>query len=221
MTDPLWLDPDTMHASAAEFDQMADELAQMLAELRATSLREGESWGADDPGKAFAESYVPSAEQGMAGFENLVDRVRALGAGLRAATGIYTDTDNAGSAQVQNSEPARYPGTVTDPAASIPPASVPAANSVDRTGVPAQRTAGVIRPADDPIASTTGQNAAGDARSGTTTGAEGAQPGEVPQSQQPGADGPRSPDPATGPRGPEGEPQPPLQAPGASAPVGT
>ncbi|MGW1743959.1 hypothetical protein ACWCPQ_34780 [Nocardia sp. NPDC001965] len=221
MTDPLWLDPDTMHASAAEFDQMADELAQMLAELRATSLREGESWGADEPGKAFAESYVPSAEQGMAGFENLVDRVRALGAGLRAATGMYTDTDNAGSAQVQNSDPARYPGTVTDPAVSIPPASVPAANAVDRTGAPTQQTAGVTRPADDPIASTAGQNASGGARSDTTTGAEDAQPGAAPQSQQPGADGPGSPDPATGPRGPEREPQPPLQVPGASAPVGT
>jgi uncharacterized protein YukE len=221
VTDPLWLDPDAMHASAAEFDQMADELAQMVAELRATSLREGESWGTDDPGKAFAESYVPTAEQGMAGFENLVDRVRALGAGLRAATGTYTDTDNAGSAQVRNSDPALYPYAGTDPAASISPALVPAANSADRTAVPTQQTTGATRPADDSIASEAGRNAAAGAQPDATTDADRAQPGEAPQSrQQPGSEDPGSPDPGTDPGGPEHEPQPPLHAPEASAPVG-
>ncbi|MEU1951469.1 hypothetical protein [Nocardia rhamnosiphila] len=222
MTDPLWLDPDAMHASAAEFDQMADELAQMLAELRATSLREGESWGTDEPGKAFAESYVPTAEQGMAGFENLVDRVRALGAGLRAATGTYTDTDNAGSAQVRNYDPALYPDAGMNPAASISPALVAAANPADRTGVPTQQTTGAgQRPADDPIAAEAGQNAADGTQPDATTDADRAQPDEGPQSpQQPGSGEPGSPEPGTDPGVPEQEPQPPLHAPGAPAPVG-
>ncbi|MGW5751781.1 hypothetical protein [Nocardia rhamnosiphila] len=222
MTDPLWLDPDAMHASAAEFDQMADELAQMLAELRATSLREGESWGTDEPGKAFAESYVPTAEQGMAGFENLVDRVRALGAGLRAATGTYTDTDNAGSAQVRNYDPALYPDAGMNPAASTSPALVAAANPADRTGVPTQQTTGAgQRPADDPIAAEAGQNAADGTQPDATTDADRAQPGEAPQSpHQPDSGEPGSPEPGTDPGVPEQEPQPPLHAPGAPAPVG-
>ncbi|MET8794915.1 hypothetical protein ABZV91_00370 [Nocardia sp. NPDC004568] len=221
MTDPLWLDPDAMHASAAEFDQMADELAQMLAELKDTSLREGESWGTDEPGKAFAESYVPTAQQGIAGFENLVDRVRALGAGLRAATGTYTDTDNAGSAQVRNSDPALYPGAGTDPAAPISPALVPAGNSADRAGAPNRQTTAAPRPADDPITSEAGQNAADGTRPDAATDADRAQPGETPQSQQqPGSGDPGSPDPGTEPGSPEQVPQPPPHAPGAPPPVG-
>ncbi|MGA6206884.1 hypothetical protein ACPESR_19275 [Nocardia testacea] len=225
MTDPLWLDPDAVHASAAEFDQMADELAQMLAELRATSLREGESWGTDKPGKAFAEGYVPTAEQGMAGFENLVDRVRALGAGLRAATGTYTETDNAGSAQVRNADPAFYPAAGTTPGASISPTLVPAVNSADPIGVPTQQTTGATRPADNSIAADAGQNTADGMQPDATDDADRAQQGEAPQSQQqPGSDDPGSPDPGADsgadPGGPEQEPQPPLHAPGVSAPVG-
>lgn len=124
MSQPLWLDPDELHASAVEMDRVAAETAQMVADLKAAFAREGACWGGDKPGNAFAEGYLPSTEQNMAGFEDLVNSARAISAGLRAAADTFTEADRAGGTQLRDAA-AAWPG----PVGSIPVAAVPAART--------------------------------------------------------------------------------------------
>ncbi|MEV0107648.1 hypothetical protein AB0H42_15040 [Nocardia sp. NPDC050799] len=132
MSQPLWLDPDALHASAAELDQVAAETARMVTELKAAFAQEGECWGGDKPGNAFAEGYLPSTEQSMAGFEDLVNSARAMSAGLHAAAETFTEADRTGGTQVRDAAPAR-PGTNGSvPVTTAPPARTFAPNTPDR-----------------------------------------------------------------------------------------
>ncbi|WP_063060755.1 WXG100 family type VII secretion target [Nocardia sienata] len=193
MSQPLWLDPGELHASAAELDQVAAETAQMVAELKEAFAREGECWGGDKPGNAFAEGYLPSTEQSMAGFEDLVNSARAMSAGLRAAADTFTEADRAGGTQLRDAA-AAWSG----PVGSVPVAAAPAARAS------APDTADRAAPADrQPLVSgrSTGNSSAGDPESRATNDAEPAAAGgtEQPQPVRSGPEPVRTgPDPARG-----------------------
>ncbi|WP_433683868.1 WXG100 family type VII secretion target [Nocardia sp. CA-119907] len=102
MAESVWADLDAMRNSAAQLDADADEVARMVADLKADLAREGEFWGDDDPGKAIAESYVPGADKAMEGMENLVQAVRSIQSQLASAAETFGQQDLAGAQHINN-----------------------------------------------------------------------------------------------------------------------
>jgi hypothetical protein len=65
------VDSDGVRAQAAILAQCADQIAQVLTNLRATLTSGGEPWGTDDLGKKFGHSYTGPANQGFASIAGL------------------------------------------------------------------------------------------------------------------------------------------------------
>ncbi|MEV6341024.1 WXG100 family type VII secretion target [Nocardia vinacea] len=105
MAESLRVDLDAMRAASSELDQAADEVARMVADLKADLAREGEFWGDDEPGKMIAESYVPGADRAMEGMENLVAAVRSMQSQLASAADTYSQQDLSGAQQINNADP--------------------------------------------------------------------------------------------------------------------
>ncbi|GGK89777.1 hypothetical protein [Nocardia jinanensis] len=228
MSESLWLDPDEMHASAAELEEIADEVAQLVAELKMAQAREGDCWGGDKPGNAFAESFVPSAEQGMAGFENLVDSVRAISAGIRATTDAFANADGAGRTQVGSSDPASTMSA--DPIMQTYPSLDPTSRYVDQAAQATRQATGPTSPPGNAAAAAAGPSSTDDTAPATTDTdrsrpPEQQQSAPEPDQQQPSApeqsDSADSSSPDLGASSePDRDPQQPMiTAPGAAAPV--
>ncbi|WP_067679352.1 hypothetical protein [Nocardia miyunensis] len=141
MSESLWIDTGEVRASARELDQVADETAQMVAELKAALAQEGDCWGNDEPGKTFAKTYVPGEKQGMDGLDNLVAAVRAMGADLRDLTDAFENQDMSGATRIRNADPANTDTSTTNPTASASPTSSPASGYPDRAQ-PTQQSTG-------------------------------------------------------------------------------
>ncbi|WP_040698916.1 hypothetical protein [Nocardia vinacea] len=134
MAESLWADLDAMRSSAAQLDGVADEVARMVADLKADLAHEGEFWGDDDPGKMIAESYVPGADKAMEGMQNLVQAVRSIQSQLASAAETFSQQDLGGAQHINK----------TDPTA--------ATTDADGTG-------GYRSPTSSPITTPTGQSA--------------------------------------------------------------
>ncbi|MFI6960107.1 hypothetical protein ACIBJI_42430 [Nocardia sp. NPDC050408] len=105
MAESLWADLDAMRTSSAHLDGVADEVARMVADLKADLAREGEFWGDDDPGKMIAESYVPGADRAMEGMQNLAEAVRAIQSQLASAAETLAQQDLGAAKHVGNANP--------------------------------------------------------------------------------------------------------------------
>ncbi|MFF0453600.1 hypothetical protein [Nocardia africana] len=162
MDQSLYVDPDELRRDAADLRARAAEAARMMTELKADLAREGEAWGDDEPGRLFAESYVPESERNLTGFENLVQNIEALSANLHRMAENFEAQDRHGGSDIRNSLPTlpspqfpgpRYsplfdqpnqsgvpsqglPGSEQGRQATVPPAGAPAS---DQTGTPSVR----------------------------------------------------------------------------------
>lgn len=114
MDQSLYVDPEELRGAAAELRTRAAETARMMAELKSDLAHEGECWGDDEPGRMFAESYVPESDRNLTGFENLVQNIEALSANLHALASNFENQDRDGGAGIRNSLPnpmnPPYPG---------------------------------------------------------------------------------------------------------------
>ncbi|RDI54504.1 WXG100 family type VII secretion target [Nocardia mexicana] len=135
MSESLWLDPAQMDAMAAGLDQLAEEAAQMMNELQGALADQGECWGNDDPGKIFAQSYVPAARQGMEGLENLVANVRAMGPQVRNITDTLENQDAMGAPEIRGADPTAADPTPAGPVGTDPVGANPT-GAADPTASP-------------------------------------------------------------------------------------
>jgi len=85
----FWVDPDQVRASAPAVAQLGDRLDEICRTLQSALLAEGDCWGADQYGEAFAEKYQdPSA--------NAFDTFPPLSKGLHdVAAGLLETADTA------------------------------------------------------------------------------------------------------------------------------
>ncbi|WP_406269868.1 hypothetical protein OH799_27495 [Nocardia sp. NBC_00881] len=212
MGQPLWIDTDELHASALELHQLAEETARMAAELNADLAREGECWGDDEPGKTFAQTYVPGAEQGMEGFENLAANLRAIGSDIRGANDAFENQDRDGGLDVNRAHSTGGDLASMDPSGSAYPRSTGSPSPIED---PAQQPIGSPPTAGEPTADNTGrQNAGPTADPGTDTSQQRAaqrQPDLPADPASPGYD--------SNTRLNEGQSQPTTSAPTVSAPT--
>lgn len=100
MTDNFHVDPAHMRTCAARFDALEDRATSILARLRSALSAEGESWGADETGMAFARGYVPAAESGELGIERTTEVLTAFGTGLRATAESFEAADDYSGARL-------------------------------------------------------------------------------------------------------------------------
>ncbi|GAB2721991.1 WXG100 family type VII secretion target [Nocardia thraciensis] len=72
-------DPDAMRATQPKFAALADTVKTALADLRQVIDAEGECWGGDETGQAFAKNYTPGVTEGTANIEKFAGAVTSFG----------------------------------------------------------------------------------------------------------------------------------------------
>ncbi len=79
MAQSLEVDEERLRALVPEFEDIGAEAQRVLDQLKAALEREGEPWGRDAPGQAFAETYVPDRDKGIASLAKTVASLREEG----------------------------------------------------------------------------------------------------------------------------------------------
>ncbi|MEV4128485.1 hypothetical protein [Nocardia sp. NPDC049707] len=79
MAESLQVDEERLRALVPEFEDIGAEAQRALDQLKAALEREGQPWGKDDPGREFADTYVPDMEKGIASLAKTVASLREEG----------------------------------------------------------------------------------------------------------------------------------------------
>src|SRR5262245_31325592 len=82
MSDVMRVDSAALRQAAPRFSAVSGQLDGVFRQLAAALDAEGEGWGADDTGKAFAKDYVPAAQQIADAGREVADAVDDVGARL-------------------------------------------------------------------------------------------------------------------------------------------
>lgn len=95
----LKVDPQALRATQPSFTSVADTITTAAAALASAISNEGECWGNDEIGQAFAENYTPGVDSGQQAVTGLATVMTQLGANLvTIATAFETqDTTTAGA----------------------------------------------------------------------------------------------------------------------------
>ncbi|MGW6331800.1 hypothetical protein [Nocardia rhamnosiphila] len=158
MSESFHIDPDAVRALAGELCGIAERAARTARDLQDALAAAGmnettASWGDDEMGRAFAEYYVPSADEGVGALENSAAALREMGVLFAEALSAFEDLDNAGAGFVRDtaavpepplSDAGAFPRTnQVRPPADFRPTHTPARTSgydLDR-GTPTPATA--------------------------------------------------------------------------------
>lgn len=93
MSAQLWVDPAHLRGVAPRFAALSQRMTEVAATLTATLDGEGECWGADETGTAFASGYLPSADAAEHSLGFALAALAAVGSKLRSTADSFDDTD--------------------------------------------------------------------------------------------------------------------------------
>ncbi|MEV0331154.1 hypothetical protein [Nocardia sp. NPDC050717] len=93
-------DPEALRGTQPVFDSIATTLTTAVNQLAAALAAEGECWGNDEIGQAFAQNYTPGVEQGKTSVGNLAKTMTQLGANMVTIATELTTQDTATAAQL-------------------------------------------------------------------------------------------------------------------------
>lgn len=96
-------DPDALRATKSSFESVATTLTDALTTLTAALDAEGECWGSDEIGSAFAGNYTPGVEQGRKAVGNLATTMSQLGANMVTVADKLVELDTARAAALKQS----------------------------------------------------------------------------------------------------------------------
>lgn len=133
MSESFRIDPDTVRALTGELRGIAESAARTAHDLQDALAAAGldeitASWGDDEMGRAFAEHYLPSADEGVGALESSAGALREMGALFAEALVAFEDMDSAGAGFVYDA------ATLSEVSFSDIGAGVP----TDRIGPPVQ-----------------------------------------------------------------------------------
>ena len=94
----MWIDPAALRDAAPTLGALAASVDDILMSLCIVLDTEGECWGRDRTGTAFAQSYVVGAQQTRGAFLDLHDAMRGVG----WAVGAVAASTDAAESQVQS-----------------------------------------------------------------------------------------------------------------------
>ncbi|MFI5719499.1 hypothetical protein [Nocardia sp. NPDC051750] len=107
MSQSFRIDPDAVRALTGELRDIAESAARTAHDLRdglaAAGMNEtAAAWGDDEMGRAFAEYYVPSADEGVGALESSAGALRDMGALFAGTLSLFEDLDNTGAGSVRD-----------------------------------------------------------------------------------------------------------------------
>ncbi|MCP2332107.1 WXG100 family type VII secretion target [Actinoalloteichus caeruleus] len=76
-----------------KFESTAAQLEDVLTTLRAAIDAEGDCWGADESGQAFAQEYAPTAPAVVEYFGTLVEGIREMRTQIDASADTWDQMD--------------------------------------------------------------------------------------------------------------------------------
>ncbi|MFJ1456976.1 WXG100 family type VII secretion target [Nocardia sp. N2S4-5] len=95
---PLRVDPVALRATQPRFTDLATRVTNALTQLQSSLNTEGQCWGADETGKAFATDYVPATDelvQALAGFSSTLT---AIGGQMAQSADLLSGQEGANAA---------------------------------------------------------------------------------------------------------------------------
>lgn len=129
-----------LRTAAAGQGDIAERAMLVAAELKAAIASVGAAWGSDKPGKTFEEFYLPSSEQVVEIFDQMVSALDELGTGLVETAGAFEARDLDSGNHISPRDPFTW-NPVTAELAATSPGFVPAGRPAEHVGslVPEQR----------------------------------------------------------------------------------
>ena len=97
MSELFAVDPAALRAAGPVLDEAGGSIAGVLARLGVALDAEGECWGRDEAGGAFAETYRPAERELRAALRLAGDRLREIG----AATVLLSDAADGANEQAR------------------------------------------------------------------------------------------------------------------------
>ncbi|MFD4431210.1 hypothetical protein [Nocardia sp. NPDC058497] len=89
----LDVNPDALKATRAEFNTVSAATTAALNALSTVIAAEGECWGADETGKAFAEGYTGDVEPGKQAIAKLATVLSQYGERVETAATKFAEKD--------------------------------------------------------------------------------------------------------------------------------
>lgn len=102
MSRALWVDPEQLRARAAAFQEIGDEVRQVVTQLQAALSAEGRWWGDDESGAAFGQHYEPDANKAITALRDIAAALHGFGAQVSEAADTVVAVDQAAGGQVEN-----------------------------------------------------------------------------------------------------------------------
>lgn len=94
------VDADALRATRPGFDSVATAITTAADRLTAALAAEGECWGSDETGQAFAQNYTPGVEQGTTSVANLATSMSRLGANMVTIADTVTAQEDASASDI-------------------------------------------------------------------------------------------------------------------------
>lgn len=95
MTSGYTVDPVALQSSSPQYDDHAQQVADIYAELTSKLSAEGDCWGDDDAGRAFAGNYVGPAVSALESMRAHSDGLATMAEGVYAWARNYISADEA------------------------------------------------------------------------------------------------------------------------------
>ncbi|GAA1278783.1 WXG100 family type VII secretion target [Saccharothrix xinjiangensis] len=82
-----------LRRGAAQFGGAGDSLNDVLQALDSALRAEGQCWGGDESGQAFAQKYVPNSQATLEAFGALAQALGDIGTGVGQSADAYEGSD--------------------------------------------------------------------------------------------------------------------------------
>lgn len=82
-----------LRRGAGQYGAASDSLDGVMQALNSALQAEGQCWGGDESGQAFAKEYVPNSEATLEAFENLAKALGDIRTGVEQTADAYEGSD--------------------------------------------------------------------------------------------------------------------------------
>ncbi|MEU5691216.1 WXG100 family type VII secretion target [Actinosynnema sp. NPDC020468] len=82
-----------LRRGGAQFSAAGDSLDGVFQALNSALAAEGQCWGGDESGKAFAKEYVPNSQATLQAFQSLAEALEAIRGGVDQTADAYEGSD--------------------------------------------------------------------------------------------------------------------------------
>ncbi|WP_433709422.1 hypothetical protein ACQP2U_23270 [Nocardia sp. CA-084685] len=100
MSRSMWVDLQLLRSRGAAFEEIGNDVQQVMQRLDDALSAEGRWWGDDEAGAAFEKSYQPDAQQAIASLRDMAQALGGFGRQVREAAGALDAADQVAAESV-------------------------------------------------------------------------------------------------------------------------